>query len=90
MTSTFTHTLDTPLLTAQVVHTVTMADADLQTLMNYLVVKFTGRGQVAPTPDQAIELWLQEAFNRTLAEEVNFRQLQQAPPTVAPLPITMT
>lgn len=96
MTTTFTHTLTSPLFAdpttgtpIPVVHTVTMEDADFQTLATYLVARFSV-GQTPPAPADAVLMWLKQSYQQMLEQEAAWRRAQQTPPTPTPLPITVT
>lgn len=97
MTATFTHSVSSTALASAITHTVTMADADFQTLVNFLIAKYTtksmgisGFTSNVPTAAQAIQMWLQEAYARTLDEEATYRTQKQTPPAATPLAITLT
>lgn len=92
--ATFVGTVSSPLIGATPLgQTVTISDADMQSLLAYLVAKYTprrpGADTTPPTPQQALTLWFTEFVGRTVAE-LQASQLQQAQAAVAVAPITAT
>jgi hypothetical protein len=46
----------------------TLSDGDVQSLVNFLVVKYSGSAVPALTAQQCLALWAQDFVNRTIAD----------------------
>ena len=94
--ATFTVTVSSPVLGATLLgQTITIADTDLQSLLTYLVAKYTPRrgnaAGAAPTPQAALTTWLAQLVNSTKSELARYQtaQAKAAVAAVAPVAVTM-
>jgi hypothetical protein len=73
--------------------TFTVSDADVQTLINYLVAKYSNNtdGPVTPpTPAQALTRWISEFINGTVGQVQSRATQQLVAAVVPPAPLSFT